>query len=110
MTIHNESWDDLTAKIENAKLQLIVSRRKIRSENATINFKNFVRGFVEDTNSIAFIYAQFYAKVKNPTADYDIVKLIAKGAMAVYGGWNPTDPVTITPFWEVPVRPWDERR
>lgn len=106
MTISNESWHDLTARIENAKLELIVCRRKIRSENAKINFKNFVRGFVIQTETIALDYAQYYPKVKNPTADYDMVKLMAQGAMAIYGRWNPTDPVSITPYWKVAPMPW----
>ena len=108
MTISNESWHDLTAKIENAKIDLIVCRRKIRSENATINFENFVRGFCNEVETVAFLYAQCYTKHKNLTSEYNMVVLMARGAMAIYGKWNPTDSVNITPYWGVKSIPWWE--
>jgi hypothetical protein len=111
MTIPQDSWLNLTIKMEQAKLELIVAKRKIRSKNAKINFENFLRGFVIETESIAFIYAQCYPSVKNPTADYNMVKLMALGAMSAYGGWDAKDPVAIEDYWTVPyVPPWWEHK
>lgn len=107
---YSKTWHDLTATIENAKLELNVAKRKIRSENALINFENFLRGFLIEVETNAFFYAQHYPEDKNPTADFNMVKLMALASMAVYGQWDAKDPVSTTRYWDVHTPPWWEHK
>jgi hypothetical protein len=105
---YNKTWHELTADIENAKLQLIVAKRKIRSENALINFENFLRGFVTETDTLALFFAPAYLEGKNMIADLDVIIMMALGAMSAYGGWDVKDPVSATRYWDVHAPPWWE--
>lgn len=95
-----ESWGSLLDKIEEAKLTLVISRRRIRSEEAAFNFKNFLRGLVYEVDTIAFFYAQRYPDVTNPTADHDLFKLMAFSSMLTYGTVEPTERNDFLGDWE----------
>ncbi|MDG6918455.1 MAG: hypothetical protein JRN62_03360 [Nitrososphaerota archaeon] len=109
--ISDESWVELCSKIDEAEVILTVARRKIRSENAKFNFRNFLRGFVDYVETIA----RFDASNEKPLdrlSDYDTVKSMAIGTMFTYGRHKPETrsegdwvSATTVPYWKVTIPP-----
>nr|WP_276975938.1 hypothetical protein [Ferrimicrobium acidiphilum] len=109
--IPDESWVELCSKIDEAEVTLMVARRKIRSENAKFNFKNFLRGFVNYVETITRVDASD-EKPLDRLGDFDTVKSMAIKTMFTYGRLKPETSskgdwvsATTVPYWKVVIPP-----